>query len=795
MAISAVGTFSSTNGTAITTKSVTTATAGDLIVVFALYLSNTRTITAVTGGTADGSGWSKIASQVDGVTSIEMWWAKVGTPGTANVTVTYSASMAGIFIGYGDRQFTNGTGASTIWAADGTGSGQINGSATTAAYPSKTPSAAGRLYVGYGVGHSVAMVPGSTSGFTYHIDSTDNCFLWNANVSGAVAPTTGVTSSQASVTIGGLLAVAVTAISSTDSGTGADTADVLRASTATDTATAADTAAILRDSTTTDSATGADTASLTQQYTVTDSATGTEVLDATAIEFKSSTDSGTGTDLVVVDIPEIIASGDTASGTETVALARFATVLELSAGSDTAAVLRDSTATDAATGTDTIVTLRQSAVTDTGAGSSEVYAVLRDTSVSDTGVVVDTITVLRVSAVTDTATGTSGTSIGPVLNGDHGVGTEEIIVVEIPFALILPVRPGPVYDLVVVARIPQASGPPALVEIDPIEWKSLTLTNTLSVRQELTATCLLAGLTDGVRQRLRAPDELATELWLYRNGRVVFAGPLLGGQTNGENLSLTAGGLMTYLQTMMVSTDVRFDQVDQFTIVKSLIDTRQALDYGNVGIDTSGVVASGVLRDQSYVRAERHIIGQRIQEMGQRTNGFDIEIDPATRKLQLWYPLKGVDRSTGEDAVIFDERNITSGDIVFSVAPGDLATEAYGVGTSSSADTALWSEKSNLELRAKYGRADVGATWSDVSEQTTLDDHTQAMLDARAGALFVPGPKTRVTADVDLSTYSVGDTVAYELNGQLSISGAFRIRTQRISVTGEGQESVDLEFV
>lgn len=206
MPISGVGTFHSTSGTGITTKSVTTVNAGDLIVFYTLIAGVALTATALSGGTADAGGWTKrVEFACSNGDTIGMWTARVGTPGTADVTVTWSGSPAGAFIGFGDKQWTAGLGAGTVWALDGTATGQNNASATTCAYPTKVPGGSGRLYAGYGVGHSVALVAGSTSGYTYHVDAISNCFAWNPNVAASTTPTTGTTAPQASSAIGMLL--------------------------------------------------------------------------------------------------------------------------------------------------------------------------------------------------------------------------------------------------------------------------------------------------------------------------------------------------------------------------------------------------------------------------------------------------------------------------------------------------------------------------------------------------------------------------------------------------------------
>lgn len=349
------------------------------------------------------------------------------------------------------------------------------------------------------------------------------------------------------------------------------------------------------------------------------------------------------------------------------------------------------------------------------------------------------------------------------------------------------------YELVCIGRIPQTSGPPTYLQIDPIDWTGLSYVDELSKPQQLNAGVAISSITEAVLQRLRDLSDLATELWLYRQGRLVFAGPLLGWQVQGETLTLNASGLLTYLKMMIVDSDQVFSQQDQTVIATKLIDQWQNLDYGNFGIDTTGIPPSGVLRDGTYLQKELHNVYQRVTEMGARENGFDVSVDPQSRKLRLAYPLQGVDRSSGEDAIVFDARNVTSPNIICSSAPGDVASESYGTGTSSGSDT-VYTVQSNLELRARYGRSAYAANYDGVSEQATLDDHAEAALETRSDALLVPGPDTRVTPDADLSQYDVGDTINYQLHEQLSISGAFRMRKRQVTVSKTGQETVSLSF-
>ena len=149
-----------------------------------------------------------------------------------------------------------------------------------------------------------------------------------------------------------------------------------------------------------------------------------------------------------------------------------------------------------------------------------------------------------------------------------------------------------------------------------------------------------------------------------------------------------------------------------------------------------------------------------------------------------------------EDSIVFDSRNITSPSTMISVGVDAVATVAFGTGTSSDVGTGtLYSAKTNAELLPQYGAVAAASTWDSVKEQATLDGHVQGLLDARGEALIVPGPGVRVTPDADLGSYDVGDTVAFDVDDQLGITGAFRLRSRRVSVSESGQELVTPTFV
>lgn len=784
----ALGEYDGSSGSSMV-LSIAGAAVGDTIVLFQGIDWTFPVDPALAAPTGAGVTWTSrttalAADKDNGFNTV--WTGAVTAAGTLSVTIASGARDATI---NGNWYLLEGA-----WSFVAAGTTNVQPAATTGAAPSLTAAAGDHLFCAW---QSVYTSTTAWTGIPATMTDVRTAAVGAGSgaqtsareertVAGATGTRTATHSPSAGFTASSILmrpAVTTETVSGADTGTGADLADTAEQGTATDTALGADTQTVAEQAGGVDTGTGTETVAVadTEPLTLVDTGLGADVAELLDVPAEpiDLAEVGTATDAVTFTNADAADLVDTGAATDALDLAEPFAVAELGTAADLAAVDDDRASTDSAAATDAATAGESLGSTDTGVALDLSALVEWVVPAADSGTGTDTVTA-------------AGDVLGLVDTGD---GFDLATILDIPFTQFLPLDTGPTYDLVVVARVPQASGPPTFLEVDPIEWQSLSYTNTLSKPQDLTASCLVAGLTEPVLQRLRAMDQLPSELWLLRDGTRVFAGPLVAWQVSGETLTVQALGLLAYLRLMVIAADLRFDQADQFVMAKAMVDQWQSLEFGDFGIDTSSVGVSGKLRDGTWLRDEMKNVGEVIEQLGQRRDGFDAEVDPASRKLQLWYPGKGVDRSGGEDAVVFDARNITSGDVMCSVALGDLASEGFGTGTSVGAAGPLFSAQSNPELRAKFGRVAVTGTWSDVSEQATLDGHVQGLLDARSTALLVPGPKVRVTPDADLDSYSVGDTVSYELHGQLGVSGAFRIRTQRITVAATGAESVDLEFV
>lgn len=187
MAISAVGTLAYATGTTTnTTLSVNPTAVGSILALSVSISDTTITVTGVSGGGV--TTWTRIAGPYLGAShnrNHDIWMGPVTTSGAATITLTTSASVAGIRVDRGAQQYSTTVGT-PAWAADGAGAGTTGSGDTTIDFPSLTASAAGRLYFGYAVqADAIVTAPG---GYTIQQDSNSNVWLHGLSVSGTQAP-------------------------------------------------------------------------------------------------------------------------------------------------------------------------------------------------------------------------------------------------------------------------------------------------------------------------------------------------------------------------------------------------------------------------------------------------------------------------------------------------------------------------------------------------------------------------------------------------------------------------------
>ncbi len=351
------------------------------------------------------------------------------------------------------------------------------------------------------------------------------------------------------------------------------------------------------------------------------------------------------------------------------------------------------------------------------------------------------------------------------------------------------------FEVVLVARVPQQSTAPTLTTVNRLVTETISYTEELNRPGTGTLGCPIGSMSTDVRDRLALLAATPSEVWIYADSALVWAGEIQTLAIRDQTVELGCVGLLGYTNRMGVTADLTYTAVDQFTIAKGLVDHWQALDYGHYGIVTSGIGTSGVTRDRTYLRNELHHVGQRLAELAAVINGFDIHVDPASRDLILSYPERGTDLA---DSVFIDERNIDSAAVAMSVSPDDLVTDVSATGTAQSSvgqSTTIYTLRSNSTLRSTYGRSFGSSNFDGVSVAGTLDDHADAYRDARNGQLFQPGVTIVPRIGCDVGDFGPGDLVNYSYDAGLGTqSDIFRVAKVTTTVDSSGRTRLGVDF-
>jgi len=268
------------------------------------------------------------------------------------------------------------------------------------------------------------------------------------------------------------------------------------------------------------------------------------------------------------------------------------------------------------------------------------------------------------------------------------------------------------YDTMIVSRTPSQDGPPTLEVVDRIDavnkiaWSDELVGDNLG-RVDVDAD----NISPAVGARLVDLANNPCELWIYREDRLVHAGPVVGLQIQNNTVGVVSRGPLYYTKYMYIENDYVENNRDQFIIVRDLIDAWQNDDYGHFGIDTSNITSSNTIVPVEFYEKELRNVRREIEALAQSAAGFDFYIDystatlgqDATKELVL-VKRRGTDK---RNDIVFDRRNLT--DLVhiwMAVGVDDTATWVKVLGTSQTfAEEGETRTATNPELMVNFGKA------------------------------------------------------------------------------------------
>jgi len=259
-------------------------------------------------------------------------------------------------------------------------------------------------------------------------------------------------------------------------------------------------------------------------------------------------------------------------------------------------------------------------------------------------------------------------------------------------------------------------------------------------------------------------------LYVDRNGILVWGGVIWGRSYNSTSqiLTFSAQEWISYFDHRRITQDVDFVNIDQLVIAKTLIEDAQAAPYGNinVGYNSEGETTSGVLVSRTYYNYEFKNVFQAIQDLSRQGDGFDFHIDVAydgitglpAKYFNTYYPRSGLIYSFGNPNVpVF---TFPAGNMVEYEYPEDgsvVANTVYALGAGSNEGKQIATGQDATKLAEGWVLLETTANYSDVTDQTML----QEVANAQALATSYPPVvlKVVVPAYVDpvFGTYEVGD--------------------------------------
>lgn len=264
-----------------------------------------------------------------------------------------------------------------------------------------------------------------------------------------------------------------------------------------------------------------------------------------------------------------------------------------------------------------------------------------------------------------------------------------------------------------------------------------------------------------------------TGLYVERDGVIVWGGIIWSRQydSNSQTMSFGAKEFESYLDRRRIGSTVVFASgTDQFTLIKSIVDTAQTVTGGNIGIDTSGIGTSGQGIAAVYpifAYQKRSIFDVILELSSQYTPyGFDFAIECSygtnnvlQRQLKLYYPRRGVSPSTNFNAPMLEFPSVMSS-YSYPENGTKIVNTLYGFGPGSSEGQYIATGTSTSSLGAGYPVLEDVLSLTQIPDPNVVVARTNAEVAARSVPVVV----------LSASWVSASAPVEYINNSQLVTS-------------------------
>lgn len=311
---------------------------------------------------------------------------------------------------------------------------------------------------------------------------------------------------------------------------------------------------------------------------------------------------------------------------------------------------------------------------------------------------------------------------------------------------------------------------------------------TVSLQQPPSVLSALSTLIPGALGQLGAVVE--------RDGVILWGGVLWTWQADLSQGTgtLRGEGWHSYVRRRVLRRDLVYTQQDQTSVIAAGLIAQTQTPGQTPVITTDGVAPSGVLRDRTYAAADRHSIGQLVEDLAAVDGGFDWRYetvrsgDMYQARLVTSYPNTG--RPT--DLVFEVGKGVAAQTI--SVDATNLVTHVDEIG-SGEGDTAPRVTVANARSLGVYPLLDDVESRTDVTLVSTLDSYARLRLARGQTPVTLPELTVNPAAEPVVGSYVEGDVVRVRGGyGLAALDGLYRITQIEGSLSRDGGEQARLTF-
>lgn len=295
-----------------------------------------------------------------------------------------------------------------------------------------------------------------------------------------------------------------------------------------------------------------------------------------------------------------------------------------------------------------------------------------------------------------------------------------------------------------------------------------------------------------------------TALYVDRDGTLIWGGIIWSRDYNSSSQTLTiqAREFESYFEHRRITTTQAFNNVDQLTIVRTLINNAQAATNGNIQLQV-GTETSGVLVSRTYYSYEYKGVFSAIQDLSKSDTGFDFNIyvyydsngNPA-KLLRLGYPRLGVAYSaTSTTQPIID---LPSGNIIEYQYPEDgelVANTIYALGAGSNEGKLIETAVDTTKLLAGWPLLETQANYSDITDATLLQNLATSQVNTVSFPPVTIKAVIPTYVDPILGSYEIGDDIRIRITDDrfpLGLDTYYRLVGYNVTVGEDGPERVTM---